>query len=683
MKHLATHRPVFVPMRLARALVVGVAVLAATGCSDTGPTGRRVIVLGIDGMDYGLTRRLVDEGSLPNLAGMAGEGSFMPLATSMPPLSPVAWTSFITGLNPGGHGVFDFLRREPGQVGTGFSPLDGTTRFDTVSPAESQRIPLTEFVLPPPHELSLVRRGASVWELLESAGYRATVYKIPANYPVSASAGQTLAGMGTPDIEGGYGTYTYFTSRSEDWDKPVTGGRIVSAVVQDGRVTVFDEGGQETAPWLTGPVNPFVAGDGGSAARRATVPIDVFVDPQEATAAIAVQGQELVLKQGEWSAWVRVEFELLPHVKSLHGLVRFYLQEAGAHIRLFASPINLAPGTEGLATGGFDMDLLEALGPYYTKGMPEQTKALTDGIFSTDEYLVQAGLVLDEQLGALDYLLDRVEDGLLFFYLSTLDPSSHVLWAHRDPDHPAYDRQISPRYAGEVERLYVRMDEITGRVVGQLRPGDELYVMSDHGFASLRREFNLPRWLEQEGYLAYKSAPDSARTNGYGDIDWRATRAYGVGFQGLYVNLVGREASGQVDPADYEALVEEIRGELLALRDDGARVFHGVYRADEIYTGPELAAAPDLVLGFERGYGPSDDGALGRWAEDVIAPRLSGFSGHHAVDAALVPGILLSTRVLSTRVLPGRDARLEDLTVTLLKEFNVAAAPEMTGRPLY
>lgn len=649
-----------------------------TRCSAEERARGRVIVLGIDGLDYEIVRQLLAAGRLPHLAGLAGRGTFQPLQTSMPPLSPVAWTNFITGMNPGGHGVFDFFRRDPAAVKEGFLPEDAVTDVAVASWLhEPVAIPGTSYIVPPSRQATLVRHGPALWQLIEAAGYQTTIYKMPANFPVAPSAGRTLSGMGTPDIEGSYGTFTYLSDDPADWNKSVSGGRIMGVVVRDGDVRAFDASGQESSPWLTGPANPFrpvTAEPGGTAAM---VPFEVRVDPAEHSALIAVQGEEVVLRQGEWSGWLPVRFTLLPAVKSLDGRVRFFLKEAAPHLRLFVAPINLAPGSPGLATADFDRRLEAALGSYYTKGMPEETKALAAGVLSAEEYVVQSKLVLDESLDAIDFIMSEEPCGLVFFYISTVDLNSHMLWKYRDADHPAHDPAAPAELAGDVLDLYARMDEVVGRLELLLQPQDVLYVLSDHGFLPFRREVNLMRWLEQEGYLVYRSAANPAARAYYDGIDWARTRAYGVGFQGLYLNLAGREASGIVAPQEAGALAEEIRAKLLALRDGAEPVLRAVYRAAEIYSGSQVSAAPDLVLGYEHVYGPSDDSVLGSWAAEVLADHLTGFSGHHFVDAALTPGVLFSSRRLDAA-----GARLEDVTATLLHEFDVPLPAEMTGRPL-
>ena len=83
--------------------------LALCACGQGPQAGPRLIVLGIDGMDPELLRGFIAEGVTPNLERLAAAGGFIELGTSIPPQSPVAWSNLITGMDPGGHGIFDFL----------------------------------------------------------------------------------------------------------------------------------------------------------------------------------------------------------------------------------------------------------------------------------------------------------------------------------------------------------------------------------------------------------------------------------------------------------------------------------------------------------------------------------------------------------------------------------------------
>ena len=645
-------------------LVLAFAVLVANRQGE--PAAGRVIVLGIDGMDYSLTARLMAEGQLPNLSALAERGHFGPLETSMPPLSPVAWTNFITGANPGVHGVFDFLRREPAEVRDGFAPRDAVCRLPAELPPTD--IPFTSYVLPAQRRHELVRKTEAFWEPIARRGIPVTIVRVPGNFPASPGPAQVLAGMGTPDIEGGYGRYTYFTDDRGEWDRTLTGGRVVRCQVRDGVVHPTEADGGELR--LIGPPNPFAKA---SPQPSAEVPLEIYVDREARTLALRLGEQEVVLKQGEWTPWLKVQFLLVPGLKSAEGIVRFYAKEVAPALRVIATPVNLAPGAQDLASGNLDRELADAIGPYATAGMPEMTKPLADGVFTAQEYMAQSDLVLAEQQAQFDYLLRRGRSGLLFFYSSSLDLDSHVFWG----PHCAGDGSAeSPRV---IDRYRV-MDQAVGRAMAALGPRDVLYVMSDHGFGLVEWHFSLVRWLQREGYLAYKAPLAERSSRCYGDVDWERTRAYPVGFSGLFVNFRGREAVGCVEPRDRESLALELRRKLLSVRDEatGRAVFANVYRPADVYRGPCVDEAPDLVLGYAEGFAPSDESAIGTWSVMTIGPNDTVFTGHHVGDFRLLPGVLFCSRRLSQA-----NARLEDVSVTVLKEFGLGATPSMTGRPLY
>lgn len=652
------------------AILAGVATVTQAQATEM---PKRVVVLGFDGMDYQLTRQWIDEGKLPHLAQLAGQGTFRPLKTTNPPLSPVAWSTFITGMDPGGHGVFDFLRRDPRQVRQGFLPGDAATAVISESHRGTWTVPWTDYALPPSQHHVLLRQGVSFWQLLEAAGVPTVTYKMPASFPADAETGRVLAGMGVPDITGTYGSFTYLTTRPQELPEDVSGGQVLEAVLEEGVVRIR-EGERLVLPGLRGPANLFRASP---EARSTRVTFEAYVDQEARTGVIVLQDQPVVLKEGEWSQWLEVEFELLPLLSSVHGTVRFYLQEAAPGFRLYATPVHLAAGSEGLASNDFDLELAQALGHFHTKGMPQETGAYTQGILSAEAYIAHSRLMHEETLDALNLLMTDHQQGLLFIYFSTLDLDSHVLWEHHDAEHPAHDPTLAQKHGQHILGLYQEMDRIVGQTLEGLNPTDELYVVSDHGFVPLRREFNLTTWLREEGYLVYQDGFDPRDSEFFEGVDWGRTRAYGVGFNGLYINRRGREAHGPVTVRQYEPLVKEIQRKLMTLRDRDQRVFEHVYRPEDIYNGEHLEHAPDLILAYRPPFGPADDSVLGTPAPHNLADRLHGFTGHHTTDASFVPGVLLSTRRFGTL-----RPRLEDVTATLLQEFEVTPPAAMTGQLL-
>ena len=156
---------------------------------------KRVIVIGLDGFDPKIAESMLDAGELPNLARLSKQGGYARVRTTHPALTPVAWSTFATGTNPGGHGIFDFIRRDPKT----YLPDLSLYRYDRKN------------AFLPPKAVSL-RRGVPLWELLSTAGIASTMVRCPCTYPPDSIRGRMLAGMGVPDLRGGLGTSTFYTS---------------------------------------------------------------------------------------------------------------------------------------------------------------------------------------------------------------------------------------------------------------------------------------------------------------------------------------------------------------------------------------------------------------------------------------------------------------------------------------
>ncbi len=161
-----------------------------------------------------------------------------------------------------------------------------------------------------------------------------------------------------------------------------------------------------------------------------------------------------------------------------------------------------------------------------------------------------------------------------------------------------------------IEALYEDMDRILGRTMEFVDAATALFVLSDHGFCAFRRGVNLNAWLRAEGYLVLLDGKVESGDYFEG-IDWARTRAYTFGLSGVYLNLRGREAQGCVGAEEASVLRAELVSRLSGLRDGEVVAIQAVYPAEEIYSGPYLGAAPDLVVGVCGGV----SGELGgrRW----------------------------------------------------------------------
>jgi predicted AlkP superfamily phosphohydrolase/phosphomutase len=301
--------------------------------------------------------------------------------------------------------------------------------------------------------------------------------------------------------------------------------------------------------------------------------------------------------------------------------------------------------------------------------MPEDTKALSSGVLTPDEFLTQAKIAGKEVSDQFPYVLHRFDRGLLFFYEGNTDLISHMMWRAMDPGHPAYDPVKDPPFADAVPSAYVEADRLVTYALDHLDKDTLVIAMSDHGFASLRRTFDLNAWLHQNGYLAVMDESLPAGRELFTNVDWARTRAYGLGLNGLYVNLRGREKDGIVPPSERDALLVEIKVRLEATIDPStARPAIGhVYLRDETFTdGGQREVGPDAVVGYAKGTRGADSSALGEVAREVLTDNDKPWSGDHEMDSPAVPGILASSRLLKR---PARNLR--ELHASVLAEFGL------------
>ncbi|MHC4295129.1 MAG: alkaline phosphatase family protein, partial [Planctomycetota bacterium] len=560
-------------------------------------TARKVIVIGIDGMDPRLSERMMNEGLLPNFSALREGGGYSRLGTSIPPQSPVAWANFINGADPGSHGIFDFIHRDPVRQCYPFFSVAETVSGQGYWETGDHKVQLDfwPFGHTPPQTL-LRRQGIPFWDYLDEAGISSQFYNLPSNYPPSPSKHgnhRCLAGMGTPDLLGTYGTYQHFAADGPLYVKEEGGGR---------RSPIFFENDTSVPSLqLLGPQNTFLRNP-----REATIDFVVHRDGDARAAVIEIQRQRILLQEGQWSRWIKLDFELsMPAFmtdKHVSGICRFYLQQVAPNFRLYVSPINTDPSdpaTKITEPATFIEDISKELGLFYTTGFQEDHKALSNGVFSDAEFATQAGMVLEERLNLLNYALKHYDDGLLFFYFSSTDLQGHMMWWDSDRKHPTRSTEEAKQYFEHLKGVYRKMDSVMGDLLKRYGDRATILAMSDHGFANFRRQFNLNTWLRDNGFLQPAGA-----TSVLGDVDWSGTQAFGLGINALYLNLKGRERDGIVSPgARQEELLDTLTERLEAVRDtDGRKVIHKVHRTDKAYSGKETKLAPDLIVGYARDY---------------------------------------------------------------------------------
>jgi len=640
-------------------LMILAALLA--GCGDHRPPaydGLSVLVLGIDGMDPKLTKKYLDEGKLPNIERLLKTGSMSNLETSVPPLSPVAWSDFITGMDAGGHGIYDFMHRHTDNLIPYFAMSQATS-------AEGTK--LGKYQIPGDSSIELLRRGQPFWEVLENRGVPTTVVRMPVNFPPSGTASRELSGMGTPDALGTYGTFSWYTSVLFAFSgQDVSGGEVYEVWEEDGKV----EG------TLHGPPNPFLAEE-----TDLATDFVVYVDPVDDVAKIVVGDEERILKVGEWSDWVPFDFEMIP-TQTLSAEVRFYLRRVRPEFELYATPVNFDPENPGMPIStppDYAAELAEATGRFYTQGMPEDTKAYEGGILTRDEFLEQSGIAGREIRDQYRHVLDEFEGGLLYYYTGNVDQVSHMMYKVIDPEHPKYDAERDAPYAGAMEKLYREADELVGMAMEKIDENTLLIVMSDHGFAPLRRTMSLNTWLAQNGYLTVRD-PNLKKDPGlYLNVDRSKTQAYSAGLNGLYLNQRGREKGGVVDPAKRGALLAEIGDKLLATIDPetGKPAVTKVYVRDQFYKDRgELEIGPDMVIGYAWSYGGSGESSLGQVPKALFKDNDREWCGDHGMDHEVVPGVLITSRPLQRPA-----TSLRNLAASILGEYGVDHFPTTAAAP--
>jgi len=562
-----------------------IALLFLVSCAHSPGHVPRVIILGIDGMDPNFVEAHWSD--LPNLAAVRREGEFKRLGTSFPPQSPVAWATFMTGAGPNVHGIYDFVHRNPRTLQP-FSSMGETIPPRHVIPLGAWQIPLSS------PRVETFRRGRPFWDTLTAHGIPVTILRMPMNYPPVEDDGESLSGMGVPDMQGTFGTFSFYTDDPATVTHDVPGGRIVSTRIEGNRARLR----------IYGPPNPFRR-DG----AMSFVDLAVDLDPTAPVARLTLGEQQFILRQGEWSGWIEAKFPLIAGLRSAHGMFRVYARQLAPGFEVYVSPVNIDPERPEVrisSPASYSRRLADAAGLYYTQGMPEDTAALRQHVFDRADYLEQSHIVSHEQIAIFREALKQFHGGLLFFHFYGVDQDSHMLWG---------------KFEGDLLTTYKMVDDL----VGWVRPREKnatLIVMSDHGFARFDRAVNLNTWLKSEGFDAYS-----------------------IGLNSVYLNLQGREAHGAVARDDAPELARQIEARLLAWRDpeNGKPVVTAVWRPHPGFHG-DIEYAPDLVVGFAPGYRASWDGALGTVGKQAIEDNRDEWIGDHCMDPRAVPGVLIENR---------------------------------------
>jgi predicted AlkP superfamily phosphohydrolase/phosphomutase len=619
----------------------------------------RMVILGLDGLEPTLAERFMAEGKLPNLARLKKEGTYARLRTTTPAISPVAWSSFMTGSEPSKHNIFDFLSRDPRT----YLPDLSSARIGKprrVLALGKYRLPLSK------PEIRGLRKSVPFWKILGEKGIFSTVLRVPITFPPEKFKGHLLSGMCTPDMKGSQGTFSFYTTDEEKVRKH-----------EGGLAVPVRREGDTIRTHLSGPENTML-----EKPEEIRLPLVLTIDKAKGGAWVDVSGEKFFLKEKTFSPWVRVAFRPGFGIK-VRAICRFRINSLEPHFEMYVTPLNIDPEKPALPISHpfiYSVYLAKLLGRYITLGEANDTWALNEGILGEQAFLDLTYSNHAEWEGMLWNALEKTPRGLVAIVFETTDSIQHMFLRYLDKNHPALRKPGQSTLSGRViEDLYTKMDDLVGRVRKELDERSVLVVMSDHGFKSFRRGVNLNSWLWKNGYLSLKEGSFRGG-EWFKDVDWERTKAYGLGLGGLYLNLQGREAKGTVKPGQEAGrLRSELARKLTGLEDGaaGAVAITKVYDTDAVYSGPYKDNAPDLIIGYNEGYRASWDGVTGIVNDVIFEDNDKAWSGDHCIDPALVPGVFFSNLKIRTA-----DPSIMDIAPTALELFGLRPPAHMDGRSL-
>jgi len=610
---------------------------------------KRAVILGLDGFDPALCRLYMNEGKLPNFQKLARTGSFRTLSTTTPPISPVAWSSFATGVNPGKHRIFDFLTRNP----KSYLPMLSSASIHT----DNRTIKLGPWRIKSKKPIvKLLRKSTPFWTLLGEKKVFSAILRVPITFPPEKFYGICLSAMCTPDLLGTQGTFAEFTTeKNQDANNNPLSGITIPLELQNSKFQTH----------ITGP-----SFQKNGTNQPLIIPVEGKIDYNKKTVELKIGKTHYLLSEGKYSAWINLPFKSGP-IKKVHGIARFLVTQIEPHLTIYMTPINIDPEKPALPISNpfyYAICVAKTQGPFATLGLAEDTKALNERVINEGAFLEQAYDIYEDRKKLFFNALTKNKKGLLVFVFDTTDRIQHMFFRYLSPDHPANKGKDTTLYKDAIEQLYMKMDELVGEVLPSINDHDLLMIISDHGFKPFKWGVNLNSWLWKEGYLTLKEGA-SLGEEWFANVDWSRTRAYAMGLAGIYINVSGREAIGTVEPGEAKVVLQkEIKQKLESLRDErqGNKPVRKVVFADEALHGPYVSEAPDLFVGYEEGYRVSWNSAVGKITEEVFEDNTHSWSGDHSIDPELVPGIFFSNWRLN-----GEKPSIQDIAPTILNMFGL------------
>ena len=557
---------------------------------------KRIFMVGVDGADPYIFKKLIGEGKLPNFEKLVKGGVYGDLATTIPGVSPTAWTSYATGTNPGKHGILGFFAKMPNSYRLTLCLHDSVPDEDGIRAYKKTRC------------------GKAFWELLSDEGKECAVLHLPATFPPDEIKGVMISGMGIPDLRETFGITTVYTTRESSFPGVET--RLINKG-KDG--------------WMSSEIGGPVETQVPLYFRREGEKLKVSLDKGRSSS--------LVMGVGEWSKWVRVCFPIRAE-RTVEGVCQFKLLKLDSdEIRVLRTPVQpspYAPVTPYTYPNQLAREIAENVGHYKILDRTE------DGL-DDDTFLEDVWQRLETKTQVTKYLMGKLDWDLFLTYFHTVDNVQHVTWKYYDPENPKHDPELARTYGKVVEESYERVDQKVGEIFDLLDEDVTIIISSDHGGTSILKTTHPNTWLYQNGYIKtlkggkvdipkgltyHPQAEDSL------PVDWANTKARAIGFGGIYLNVKGRDPEGAVTRGkEYLETRREIAEKLMQVRDPDTseKIYKTILFKEQIWNGRFADQAADMTPILKKGYAVAWEDVYGEVLTNTPFIELfrGNWSGNH------------------------------------------------------
>lgn len=580
---------------------------------------KRMVVFGIDGADPKTMQALLKKGLLPNIAEFNAKNRVSRLETVYVSQSPVAWASFMTGTQPGRHGVTDFIIRNPKTMQLQLGLVNEKIKENKI---------VYERIL----------QEKPVWETINN---QSTALFIPVSFPPKPFNGRILCGMGIPDARGTQGVSVVYTEKNAKKRE-----EIVSLQFKGNKTESFVIGAFQQKE-------------------------DMSIKRNRKGLYFEIQNQKFFVKQNTWSDWIYITFsgvETCFRIKVLSvekGKTEFYLSPVIHSPRKPFIPISFPEQ--------FAREIKEKVGNYKPVSFESDVFGLKEELIDEKTWLEDMHYTMLQRVKTADFVLKNYKWKFFCIDLFGVDRVQHLFYRYIDKKHALYEDSF---YREEIEKVYIKADEYIGLLAKNLSENDFAFIISDHGFGPYRENVNINQILMQEGFLKLK---DKQLSRHLGDIDFEKTLAYSVGFGSIYLNIKNRECFGIIEKRDIESVKQNIISALKKYRFNGKKVFLDAIDSTTVYGENSLTA--DIIPIFPLGKRASREntiGCLGLEKEPVFLNK-NKWSGDHIGPHLLEenPGIIVSNQDINLE-----NASILDLAPTVHSFFSIKARKEFDGKPL-